>query len=98
MSPLRPCRYLYGLECKYWDLTLTEDETLRCLIPGGWSENCYEPDNKGVIFENGKWMTVVEYVDYATEENRHKLPDMMEKLIQDMSGPLDILKRNKNGE
>lgn len=43
--PVKPCRYLYGNECRYWDGTLTDDETLRCYTPAGWSDGCYEWDD-----------------------------------------------------
>jgi len=92
---LRPCRYLCRHECKYWDMELTEDETLPCMWPGLLT--CYESDGKGCIYENGKWMTVEEYSDWVYEQNQSRLPDMLDRdVLLHLNSPTDILRKNRD--
>ena len=78
----KPCRYLEGcihanmttsVNCIYWDMPLQDKETIRC-YPGGWE--CYEEPAKGIIYENGRWMTCEEYSEFL--ENKPGIPDYIE--------------------
>jgi len=80
---MKPCRWLKGHECVYWDATLTEDETLRCQMPGGWSEECYEEDTTDdkVVFEEGRWMTLEDARDVWEERFPDGLPEHLEFIL-----------------
>ena len=58
------CRFL-GKDnyCAYWDMQLQDRETIRCEGPGGWSENCYDKDTRGSIFdpETNQYYTMYDY-------------------------------------
>jgi len=88
---LSPCRYLktrvdggcVTMECRYWDVDLTEDETLRCQMPGCWSEDCYEEDNDGIIYE-GKWLTAGNFVMWV--QDKDEIPEYVVNRILSLAG------------
>lgn len=83
---IKPCRYLRlnpdeetGY-CAYYDMALKGHESIRC-YPHGWE--CYEEPG-GVIYENGRWLSLAEYLEYVEEKNERELPDGIEHMIPDV--------------
>lgn len=102
---IKPCRYLEGhihadmkvcVFCAYHDEPLKDEETIKC-YPGGWE--CYEEQGRGVIYEDGRWMSVGEYTDWLRKEGR-ELPDGIESWpIPNLpSDPPSIIKFVVEGE
>ena len=66
---------------------MTDDETIKC-FPGGWE--CYEEAGNGVVYDDGKWMEVHEYlssIDYTQNLGR-PLPDGLESRLLGWDGKL----------
>ena len=58
------CRYLSDTGyCAFYDMQLFDRETIRCEGPGGWSDECWEKDTRGAIFdpETNRYYTAYEY-------------------------------------
>lgn len=90
---LKPCRYLEGhihadmtvcVYCAYHDMPLQDEETIRC-YPGGWE--CYEEAGNGVIYEDGKWMSLFEYSIWL--QNKGESMELLEQALNAWSGRLD---------
>jgi len=81
MKP-QQCRYLRDGYCLYHDDSLRGNEDIKC-YPGGW--DCYEAPNDGIIYENGKWMTMQEYADWVIEDRKKRLPEGFEYTIPDIA-------------
>ncbi len=77
------CRFLSDTGyCAVYDMQLQDRETIRCEGPGGWSEQCYEKDTRGAIFdpETNKYYTASDYA--ALLEDR--VPNRITETEQDM--------------
>ena len=85
-----PCRYLSDTGyCAFYDMQLFDRETIRCEGPGGWSDNCWEPDTRGSIYdpETDQYYTMYDYV--ALLENR--VPNRITETEQDRMRNYDTL-------
>lgn len=69
------CRYLEGfndtLWCAYYDNRLYSSEAVKC-SPGGW--DCYEEDSEGVIWDQGVWKTLAQFLETSSHEEQQMIP------------------------
>jgi len=81
------CRYLSNKNyCAYWDMQIQDRETIRCEGPGGWSEDCYDADTRGAIFDphTGKYHTEHDYAILITERRKHEISDTEHDQVREL--------------
>jgi len=85
-NPKKPtggaCRYLTEKGyCAFYDMQLFDRETIRCEGPGGWSDNCWEPNTRGSIYdpETDQYFTASDYAAMLEE----RVPNQITSTEQD---------------